>query len=270
MEAFIWMFKNKDFKKHFLILTTCWVFFLIIFEVLSKLETLINPDSNHFNIMLIIVALALLFLIFAFAGYFWELTKKIINRSYEIQANHIYDGKVKRKYIVELPEINMFKFAWRGVASTVATILMIIPYVTLVSISVLSGTSEAVPKQIFLFAYLLFTFMVPALLWNYAKTNSVFATINIRKAIYIIGNYTLRYIKTIFLLLLVFLFTNFIDALVLVGIIPMIKANLADGIKGILGQGFVFVYFTFASFRMLYLVYVNSYILGTMLPVEEY
>ena len=62
---------------------------------------------------------------------------------------------------------------------------------------------------------------------------------------------------------------NFIDALVLVGITPMIKANLVNGIKGILGQGFVFVYFTFASFKMLYLVYVNSYILGTMLPVEE-
>ena len=157
-------------------------------------------------------------------GYFWELTEKIINRESDIQANSVYNGKIKKTYKFELPEFGIAKFIWHGFASIIANTIMVIPYMLLLFLGIKNNSFCTFP-QILVISLILFAILIPALLWNYAKQNSVFAVLNIPKAVNIIGNHLFRYLKTIILLFIIYLINVFLDEVVIKMVLPYITGT---------------------------------------------
>lgn len=270
MEAFIWMFKEKEFKKHFfylffcvLILTAILIgisFYLYFNPVIAQVEPRI-----YIALWLLIYGLVIGFLL---NGYYFELTENIINRDYDIQASNLYDGNVKKLIKFELPTLDLKKLLWRGFASTIAIIIMLIPCFLIILISKSTGNINQVPWQLYLTAAALFLFLVPGLMWNYAMQNSVVATLNIPKAVYIMGNYPLQYFKTILMLLGIFSINflyHFISSLIMN--ISGIREDLfnPDVIKIII----LLIYVLIDTTIRIYCIFANAYILGTLVPTDE-
>ena len=276
-EAFIWMFKNENFRKHvqYLVFTLLKFFIPAIFLLLIKFyfSHLMTPTAS-----LIVTVTAWLLYITPFLclqGYFWELTGNIISREWDIKAASIYNGKIKNVYKITLPEIHTLKFIWRGIASVVANILMSLPLVSLLIVSGFLGAlgikflgtdifSNASYPAAMLIAFLMYWFLVPAFLWNYANRDSVVAVWNLRKAIYIAGNYTGKYIlnSTVFCLY------NLVVSIVISGIeagLSFGNLNITNpiGTLSFLVTGLV-LYFIYT-----YSIYVNAYLLGTIAPPHE-
>ena len=117
-----------------------------------------------------------------------------------------------------------------------------------------------------LFFFVLFLLMfIPALLWNYAARDSVFAVWNIRKAVHIMGNYTGKYIWNTLLYVLFYVVTSVLLSLIAtaLGIRDIAtQINVLNIIK-------LLVYLTISYLQYLYSLYVYAYLLGTIAPPAE-
>ena len=174
----------------------------------SRDISVLSPD-NHIRIFYISSSLVV-------QGYFWELTSSIISRDVDIVANNIYSGKIKSVFVISLPDFKPAKFIWRGFASIVASIMMVLPYALLVFSTAFTGVFTLPMLEIGNFhsiyaicynlLYVFFFAFLPAMLWNYAKENSVFAVWNIRKAVYLLGTYPGKYILNTFVFVIFYLF----------------------------------------------------------------
>lgn len=268
MEIFLWMFKEKTFKNHYFKLLFCTLGLNILAIILAVLLYIFAFDKFILELFFYIT-LFFLFLIpnLLPTGYFWELTEKIIDRESDIQANSIYGGRIKKTYKFELPEFNIAKFIWRGFASIVANIIMVIPYILLLFLGIKNDSFYTFP-QILIISMILFALLVPALLWNYAKQDSVFAVLNIPKAVNIIGNYPFRYLKTIILLFIIYFINAFLDEVVIKMILPYIRGTF--DFKDILIILGVIIYSIFVIIKSFYLIFVNAYLLGTLAPECEF
>ena len=99
MEAFLWMFKEKDFKKHYFKLLFSTLSLILLATILTILLC-IFAFGNFLIEFLLYIIIFFLFLIPTLlpTGYFWELTEKIIDRETDVQANSVYNGKIKKTW----------------------------------------------------------------------------------------------------------------------------------------------------------------------------
>ena len=268
MNAFIWMFKEKDFKNHFIALIK-WIFILSIIPIVLTAFFFLYPSEDFLvkTSFIVLIPLFCLFPCLLPMGYFWELTENMIDRTYEIQSSSVFDGKIKKVYKIKLPEFRVGKFIWRGFASIIANIIMFALYVFLIFLHMKNTVDYQLPLEIYIPAWILLASLIPALLWNYAKQNSIFAMLNFPKAIYIISNYFFRYIGTLLLLLLLCGVNAFLDNFVVQGIIPFIKGNFDfQDLSIIVG---LLIYSVFLFLKDLYLIFVISYVLANIVPESE-
>lgn len=268
MNAFVWMFKEKDFKKHFMLLIK-WLLILSVIPIALTMLYFLYPFEDFLikTGLLILIALFCLFPSLLPMGYFWELTENIIDRTYEIQSNEIYDGKIKKVYKIKLPEFSVKKFVWRGFASIVANIIMFALYASLLFLYIKNTAEYEFPMEFCIFTWGLLALLVPALLWNYARQNSIFAVLNIPKAIYIIGNYFFRYLGTLILLFIVCIINVFLDGFVVQCVSPFITGVF--GLQNVLIFMGLLIYVLFTILKNFYLIYVTSYILANIVPESE-
>lgn len=104
---------------------------------------------------------------------------------------------------------------------------------------------------------------MPALLWNYAYKNSVVAVWNIRKAIYLMGNYPFRYIFNTILFILIAVGSSFVDGFA--GNFMKVAFTSGDIIGMVLSALLLFL----LSLKNIYLIFVFAYLLGTIAPTSE-
>ena len=272
-EAFVWMFKKENFKKHFMLLATLSPILYVAGFVVAVLALLVGGYGQIDTYIMLGVAV-LLWLSGGClpSGYFYDMTEKIIDRETRYTASNIYDGKAPKSYFVfDLPEFNLFKHIWRGIASIIATSLMILPYLLLMIVSiftgVLTGTLYQVNPLIYIGVYFFYCFFFPALLWNYARRNSVFAVLNIFKAINIIGNYTFAYIWRVVVFILIFAFNYIIDHFI-VEIAGLSSTSTVDDISVVKIITMLLV-FGVIWVKNLYFWFVYAYLLGTLAPSDE-
>ena len=288
IEPFVWMFSVKNFKHHFLYLlltaAVCWVISVLIF-VCTGGNFFITPNLM-FNILIIILEVSLILApVLCLTGYFWCLTDNIINRDTQPELNSVYDGKsANLKNIIELPEWNILKFAWRGIASIVATILMYIPFALVMSYIVFNlsnitafwnfNNTQAI--IVTLIIVILISLLIPGLLWNYARRDSVFAMLNFPKSIYIMESYPKKYFLNSFLIVLFSFARSFVTRAILfsLGYGAMLTTNsVPASYSDLLLSGFITVYiiiFIISYIIDCYWIFVNSYLLGTIAPPSEY
>lgn len=267
-EAFYWIFKTEGVKQQIFYLLGRTGILIALYLIIIALSFL-NPILLIVNpILLFIFGLLICFL---WSGYYWELTEQIIGRDFDVVASTVYDGRIKNKYNIELPELSFKKFIWRGFASFIATLILIVPYVLLIAAGIYSikiGSENALLGNIrsylpIVAAIALSIFLFPALMWNYAVRNSIIAVLNIRKAIFIIGNYTGKYLWNVFLM---FALNILINGIFLIAensflAIGYFNTNLAK----------VFLIFVVLVhfITVIYQMFVNAYLLGTITPPAE-
>lgn len=257
LQSFIWMFKTEGFKKHFLCLFFgSLLLYLIAFALIFT------------NIFVLVPAAYLLSIVpsLYIMGYFWNLTEQIISRDNDISANNVYDGKITEVNRVTLPSLAFFKNIWRGIASIFAILLLLVPFIFLFAVGSKYGTlSIAIPMGSMLMT-LFCVLLMPAMLWYYSYKNSVVSVWNIRKVIYIIGNYPLRYFSRVICLLILVVINSVIDSH-LVKFLPANAQSMAslDFVGGIIAISVCLIF----GLKYLYFVYVNAYLLGTIAPTSE-
>ena len=279
-EPFIWMFKLSNFKIHFLKLIIVSVILslqaVILYYPMMKLFSTANSFFTYalYTIIAIFVCCSpILFL----QGYFWELSSQIIDRSSDITSTSIYANKVREINKIELPEWNVKRYIWRGFASIVATIIMLVPWATIIYFSISRDTHSinlipsdinpavSIPLAAFIF---LFYLLVPGLLWNYAKTDSIMAPLNIQKSIYLFGNYTGRYLINIIIIFVVFtadmLLTFLLDSVF--GLTQLITNYTALN-SIVLPILLTIIFSAIVLIKWIYLVHVYAYLIGTITPV---
>ena len=261
LEAFVWMFRDKQFKSHYIYLFSKFIFFeiaaLVLFFVTDPLKLFVN--IQFVNLIAIILAV---FPFLCIQGYFWEMTENVIAREFDIKSANIYNGKIKQIYVIELPELRFFKLVWRGIASIFATFLLLFPFIYMIYKEIIKPDMLPLSMQVLL--YLFWAFFIPALLWNYAHRDSVVAVWNIRKAIYLMGNYTGKYIFNIILFIIFYTVDYFILFFLaeVLGIKTITELNSINAIK-------VLIWTVVAYIKYFYTLYVYAYLLGTIAPSEE-
>ena len=246
MQPFIWMFKTKGFKKHYLLL----LIILLLAYALNFAFTFMPEFKGIAHLLSLVPGLYLL-------GYFWNLTEEIINREQNIEANNIYDGKIKETYTITLPELEFIDNVWRGIASIIANILLVIPFAIIMLMGLRHGTLAALPPAYAIFIPIFLILFVPALLWNFAYRGSVVSVWNIRKAIYLVGNYPLRYFANVFTIVVVSIISGGIDYL------------LAAFVRSTGNLVFIIAAYLIIGIKYLYFIYVNAYLIGTIAPTSE-
>lgn len=260
LKPFIWMFETENFGKRIMQLLRVLILFFILTYICYFTSGMVQ--FNNFQKLLLCVA-ACVFYSFGWLiiqGYFWELTAKVISRDMDIEANNVYSGKIKSIYTVHLPEFKPMTFLWRGIASVVASIIMVLPYAMLVY-STMFTESFLMPwdniqsyHHIYFVSYnllyLAFFAFMPAMLWNYAKQNSVFAVWNIPKAVYLLENYFFRYVGHTILFVLFYI----LNCVILYWVYQTFGNTAAYIVSAIL---------------YLYSLHVYAYLLGTITPVAE-
>ncbi len=274
LEPLVWMFRNKDFKKRFLQLCLTLIVALLILIGLLFSTNVIEFTFINGQILNILFAVVCFFTSLIIQGYFWELTSNIISRNWDISASNVYSGKIKERYFIDLPKFNVIRFLWRGLASIVATIMMMLPFVLVIYTSVLTmpafnfdveyieGLSVVYQVSCGIVLVMLFI-ALPALLWNYAKQDSVFAVWNFPKAFYLIDSYPLQYIKNLILFVIFYLLNTGI--IYLLNYFFMIVMQLSPQENPL-----VYVMIGIIStFMYLYSLHVYAYLLGTIAPVSE-
>lgn len=270
------MFNIDNFKEHFKYL------FLILFKFfipaiclacLVLFCKILPPLWGYVCSILSILLFIAPFL--CIQGYFWELTSQIISREWDLTGASVYNGKMKQVYKIELPDINTKKFIWRGFASVVANIIMCWPLFAVFTLSTSLGIAGVMYLGTNIFemqsystaimgASLLYVFLAPALLWNYAKQDSVFAVLNFRKAIFVAGNYTGKYLLNCIL----YAIFNALPSYLIIFLFTLLQIQNPDFSNplyfiNLLIFGVV-VYITY-----IYCVFVNAYLLGTIAPPCE-
>lgn len=275
-KPFSWMFKIDNFKEHFKYLFFILIKFFIPAICLSYLVLFCQALPPLWGY--VCCALSILLFIAPFLciqGYFWELTSQIISRDFDVVGGNIYNGKIRQVYKIELPDINTKKFIWRGIASIVANLIMFLPLISILSgsflldnfgVSLLSVNSFETSGSMTALTgvAILYVFLAPALLWNYAKRNSIVATLNFPKAVYIAGNYTGKYILNGVL----FFVFNFIMS-GLTSILSYLQFLLTPAQRSPLFVLCFFVSYVIGYLIYIYCIFVNAYLLGTITPAGE-
>jgi len=266
-KPFIWMFETENFGKRiaqlFAVTVLLYILSIACFFAGNMLNGCVERYFLYSGSILFFIASWLIL-----QGYFWELTSNVISRDVDIAANNIYSGKIKNVYTVHLPDFKPMTFLWRGIASVVASILMVLPYALLVFSTTFTGTFLLPWDNIntyhstyalsYNLLYLFFFIFMPAMLWNYAKQNSVVAVWNVRKAVFIIENYFFKYVGHTILFVLVYVLNCF----VLFCIYNILTAWNVNDVCGLL------LYFISAVIY-LYTLHIYAYLLGTITPVCE-
>lgn len=282
LKPLFWMFKEKDFKKHFCILLLIELLFFVFGIIALCVLLPMNLDRQ----IGVIVSLMVMFLIpFLFIqGYFWELTECVINREIDLTASNIYDGKINNNIKIKLPKINVLRMLWRGIASIVASIILFVPAVSILIWFSTTGCEAYrlydVGQDLILylsqFIMLFIVLFVPALLYNYAKKDSVFAMLNLPSAVYIMGNYTWQYVKnTALFVLLSFVYSyilsflaKFLNVEISINLVLSGRQTMSVNAENLILSTVLLLLVSFV-FRV-YFVYVNAYLLGTIAPRQEY
>ena len=262
-ESFIWMFKKENFLKHFLyiIIGSILFFFATVAILFIAGQYQGTTEYNIFRIIAIILCACAVLLP---VGYFWDLTETIIDRGVDYKSSNIYDGqKPKKVFVFELPEFKVFKHVWRGFASSIASILMVVPYFLLIAISVFSGTFCHLNKMVIIASYIMYCFLCPALLWNYARTNSVVATLHIFKAVNIIGNYFFQYIARLVLYIIIYV-ANYIADITIIASLKLLVTDFNPLNIVILAAGCLTIFA-----KNIFILFIYAYLLGTLAPAEE-
>lgn len=259
-KSFIWMFETDNFwkrvKQLFLIVILLYILSILCYFA-GKIEGIGYIAKQVFYLGSI---LSVTFSWLILQGYFWNLTSNVISRDVDIVANNVYSGKIKNVYTIHLPEFKPIKFLWRGFASVVASILMVLPYSVLVFSTIFTASFSMPWDNIQMYhriytisynlLYLFFFLFMPALLWNYAKQNSVVAVWNIPKAVYIVENYFLNYVGHTVIFILFYM----LNCAVLLAIFKLFGNTVMYLASGIL---------------YIYSLHVYAYLLGTITPVSE-
>ncbi len=259
LKPFIWMFETENFWKRIVQLLAVQLLFYILASVFNYFIMLQDISFILKMLCYVLMFFSLVVPWLIFQGYFWRLTANVISRDMDIQSNSIYSGKVKSVFTIHLPEFKPAEFLWRGFASVIATIVMILPYAMLVYSTIFTESFSMPWNNIdsyhklysasYNLLYLFFFAFMPALLWNYAKQNSVFAVWNIPKAVYIIENYFFKYVGHTILFVIFYLLNFFV-----LYQIYQLFGNIVYLVSGIL---------------YLYSLHVYAYLLGTITPVAE-
>ena len=248
-QAFFWMFKNKNFINHIIKLSFISLMFFALIYFINPIINVISPNLSP-KISLIIKTLLLMTPILLTQGYFWYLIDEIIGREFDILANNVCNEKVEKYLVINLPKIEVTKLIWRGIASFVASFLINMPYILLVTISKWSGSYEMLPPVFIACVYFGYYLFFPAFFWNYARTNSIMGIIDFRTAIYIMGNYTLNYVLIVILLVIVNGASFYIDQYITGFIVQNnININITTTIAYIV-----------LWFKYLYLLFVNAFL----------
>ena len=276
LKPFSWMFKIGNFKEHFKYLFLILFKFFIPAICLSCVVLFCKTLPPLWGYVCSILSILLFIAPFlCIQGYFWELTSQIISREFDVTGANVYNGKIKQVYKIELPDINTKKFIWRGFASIVANIIMCWPLFAVFTLSTTLGIAGIMylgtnmfEMQSYLFAIigatLLYAFLAPALLWNYAKQDSVVSVLNFRKAIFVAGNYTGKYILNCIL----YAIFNAIPSYVITFLFALLQIQNFDFSNPIYLINFLI--FSVALYIIyLYCVFVNAYLLGTIAPPCE-
>ena len=287
IEPFIWMFSVKNFKHHFVYLllfaAICWSLAAVLFMFTDGFFTTSNLALN----IIIIVALVALIVapILCLTGYFWCLTDNIIDRDLEAKLNSVYNGKMANlKNVITLPDWDIPRFVWRGIASIFASIIMYIPFTLLMflvvfNLSLLAAVYNLNPMQVIIATYifvLLFSLLVPGLLWNYARRDSVVAVLNIPKAIYLMESYPGKYFFNSFLIVLFSFARSFAMRAIIIALgfgAAIATTSAPTSFTDLINSAFITVYialFIIGYVIDTYWIFVNAYLLGTIAPPSEY
>ncbi len=282
LKPLMWVFENNNFKYHFMYLVKIGLIFICLAIVLVFLMNF-NDFSDltcHFLSLFLIILISVPHL--NLTGYFWYLTDNITERKTDILSANIYNKKIDFKDIIEFPEINIWKFVWRGIASIVATILMYIPVsmifvyssLNVTKVSEFWGWTTQQTTFFYIFLVCLIAFFIPALLWNYAKKDSVFAVWNVFEASRVIGENFVRYVKNTVL----FLLYSVVYSIIIKTVTFMLGLSIwntcdiwytfsTHGINDII-SGFLAIIFNYIA--GIYWVHVNAYLLGTISEKQGY
>ena len=289
IEPFIWMFSVKNFKHHFayllLVAAVCWLLtYLIYFFYRGYFLT----NSILLNIVVIIACVALFLTPFlCLTGYYWCLTDNVIGRTQEAKLNSVYNGKhADLKNVITLPDWDIPRFIWRGIASIFATLIMYIPFTLIMILIVFNLSLLAVmwsldTQQVTIITFIfviLFTLLIPGLLWNYARRDSVMAVLNIPVAFYLMDCYPGKYFLNSFLIVVFSIVRSLIMRAVvfalgfgttLTALYTMSSAQLAT----LPGTDLVPIFIILLILGYVidaYWIFVNAYLLGTIAPPSEY
>ena len=274
IQPLIWMFSVQNFKKHFLSLFFILIFLIFLSVCFFLIYQNFNISYKYIFAFLSIFSLISVFLVYQ--GYFWDMTSNIIERKTDVITSSVFDKKqLKIVEIIQLPEFKILKFWWRGTASIVASLLLIYPLILLVLLSYKTSIdtfhmfnftkSDIIATYIGL--YIFIGLFVPAFLWNYAYKNSVVSVWNLPKAVYLMGNYTLRYFINVALFLLFTFTQNYINTL----IFKYFKFNqISWNIDYFMSCPYKIVLFIAVMYLIhTYWLFVYAYLLGTITPPDE-
>ena len=286
IEPLYWMFKTDNFKEHFLYLLKFGaISYFLAFLIQFLLMNYIGLDKFVLNIMLQVVSIVLFVSPgLLLSGYFWCLTDNIIDREQIARANDVYDGHVNFANKIKLPDLQLGRLLWRGIASIVATIILCLPLAFLIY---LFATNFDTILQFWQLDYVysaiigismfvIIAFVVPALLWNYARRDSVFAVLNIFKASYIISSYPLKYFTNVFLFIVytvvqAYVVNIFLGILGFSAIIASLSlSSFSADLSGALFGVSTILLIALTYLINIFWIYVNSYLLGTIAPPSEY
>ena len=268
IEPFLWMFKTENFSKHVFYLCLTYIKFFVLAAIAFILGVVFFTSMPLVSVIYYVIGgFFLICPLLCVQGYFWALTENIISRDWDINASSIYNGKVKDVFKVKLPEIKTAQFIWRGVASIVATAMMFIPFVLLLTSGTLLTTLTSLPLPTVIVMYIFLCSFIPALLWNYASRDSVFAVWNIRKAIYLMGTYTGKYCLNVLLFLIFYLLDYALLALlaIILGVNDTSSILAMDPFTIVK----VALFYIISYVQYIYCIYVYAYLLGTIAPPHE-
>ncbi len=274
IKPLIWMFKTENFREHYWKLFKNYVIFVLLAFAIMVLSVGFK-DYQLISYSLLCLSCVIFIIPFLMCqGYFWELTDEIISRDYDITASEVYNGKISQIFKITLPRWDLKRFIWRGVASIVATMILFVPMIAMFVFGAILGTIpayEVYSIPIFsiysfnitpMILLCLMTYLIiPALLWNYAKRNSIIAVLNLRAGIYLMGNYAGRYFFNSFC----FIVYYFIDYLIMALLVKLFFGNgilaAQDNILGLILFG---AFSLIWVLKYLYTIFVSAYLLGTI------
>ena len=287
IEPFIWMFKADRFKYHYLFLALtaviCWLLTYLIYLVSGGF---FNSGNFILDIVIIILELALFLApTLCLTGYFWCLTDNVIGRNLEARYSNVYDGVADIVDVIKLPDWDLFRFIWRGIASIFASFIMYIPFslfliLVIFNLSILAVLWDLDPFQVTIATgifLLLFVLLIPGLLWNYARRDSVVAVLNIPQAIYLMESYPLKYFFNSFLIVLFSIARSLaIRAVIFAlgfGSVLTTTYTSAAQIESLMSSDIFMIYVIILLVSYVidaYWIFVNAYLLGTIAPPSEY
>ncbi len=275
-EPFIWMFKVKDFRKHFIFVSLFCTFLLLAAMVLFFSDKILQISKYSYALKIVsyfVFAIPVLF----YLGYFWNITDEIINRDWDVKSASIYNGRTTVINKITLPEINIFKYIWRGFASIVASIFLLIPIILLVGYNLKNtqltleyfNLNSSNAKIFYSAIYIFICSFIPALAWNYARRDSVIAVWNFPKAVFIMGNYPIRY----WLKMIGFVTVNILNGIFIAKLLNLSFDIFSGPINTIslhnINYQPLIAYSVLLIILNTYILFVNAYFIGTLTPPNE-